>query len=279
MRARVLTSSVWASYIISIAYMSDMKGTIRPGFFTADMMERVKTSTGIKALDNLLEGGVEAGLSHLFYGDRSLHKDFLRFAVRAQMPEDQGGTGNPVILIDSANMIKVEQLTDVAYRLELEPEQVMDRIYITRAFNSSQTYDLIMNQMEGFFRRIPAKVLLVTGLPNLYIEEGMTVEGLQQVSHMISKIMTFTLQKNLFTLVSAPSSQRNKNIPAGGKALAGGCQVHIFVEQTKSYTRYTLTKHPQYPIRNVSRAIPKDPGGTLPLSYFLKDLREQTEED
>ncbi len=256
-----------------------MKETLRPGFFTADMMERVKISTGTKALDNLLEGGVEAGLTHLFYGARSLHRDFLRFAVCAQMPKEKGGTGNPVILIDSANIIKIEQLTDIAFELELEPEEVMDRLYITRAFNASQTYDLIMNQMDDFFQRIPAKVLLIAGLPNLYLEEGMSGESLQQVSHMISKIMTFTLQRDLFTLVSTSASQKNRNVPAGGRSLASNCQIHIYVETTKSHTRYTLTKHPQYPVRAVSKAVPKDSGGTPPLSHFLKDLREQSGED
>ena len=103
-----------------------MKDTLRPGFFTADMITRMKISTGTKALDNLLEGGIEAGLTHLFYGDRTLHEDFLKFAVRAQMSEERGGTDAPVILIDSANMIKVEQLTEMSYQLELEPEEVLD---------------------------------------------------------------------------------------------------------------------------------------------------------
>ncbi|TFG32689.1 hypothetical protein EU527_09645 [Candidatus Thorarchaeota archaeon] len=255
--------------------MNEMKETLRHGFFTADMIERVKISTGTDAIDTLLEGGVEAGLTHLFYGDRSLHSDFLRFAVHAQMPEERGGTGSPVILIDSANIIKVEQLTDISYELELEPEEVMDRVYITRAFNSSQTYDLIMNQMDGFFRRVPAKVLLVTGLPNLYIEEGMSGENLQQISHMISKIMTFSLRRDTFTLVSAPSSQKNKNFPAGGRSLASNCQVHVHVEEANSYMRYTLAKHPQFPIRTVSRAMPKNIGGTLPLSYFFKEIKEE----
>lgn len=246
-----------------------MRKTIRPGFFTADQVKRVKLSTGVNALDNLLEGGIEAGLTHLFYGNRGLHNDFLRIAVKAQMPKEMGGTGAPVILIDSANMIKIERITDVAYDLELEPEEVMDRIYITRAFNSSQTYDIIMNQMDNFFSRVPAKVLMVTGLPNLYIEEGMTGEGLQQISHMASNIMKFTLQRDLFTIVSAPSSPKSNNVPAGGRSLASNSQVHIRIEESKSYVRYILAKHPQYPVRNVTRTIPKVTGGTLPLSHFL----------
>lgn len=252
-----------------------MRSSIRPGFFTADQVKRVKMTTGINAIDNLLEGGIEAGLTHLFYGDRGLHNDFLRFAVWAQMPTEKGGTGAPVIIIDSANMIKIERITDVAYELELEPEEVMDRIYITRAFNSSQTYDIIMNQLNSFFSRVPARVLMVTGLPNLYIEEGLTGEGLQQISHMASNIMKFTLQRDLFTLVSAPSSPKSDNNPAGGRSLASNSQVHIRVEVAKSYVRYILAKHPQFPVRNVTRTIPVITSGTLPLSHFLGGEEEE----
>jgi len=253
-----------------------MRKSIKPGFFTADQVTRVKITTGLNAVDNLLEGGIEAGLTHLFYGDRGLHNDFLRFAVRAQMPKEKGGTGAPVIVIDSANMIKIERITEMCYELELEPEEVMDRIYITRAFNSSQTYDIIMNQLDSFFARIPARVLLVPGLPNLYIEEGLTGEGLQHISHMASNIMKFTLQRDLFTMVSSPSSPRNKNAPAGGRSLASNSQIHLRVEESKSYVRYILAKHPQFPVRNVTRTIPTITGGTLPLSHFLGGEEEES---
>jgi hypothetical protein len=246
-----------------------MRESIRPGFFTADQVKRVKITMGINAVDNLLEGGIEAGLTHLFYGSRGLHNDFLRFAVRAQMSKKTGGTGAPIIIIDSANMVKIERITEICYELDLEPEEVMDRIYITRAFNSSQTYDIIMNQLNSFFVRVPARVLLVTGLPNLYIEEKLTGEGLQQISHMAANIMKFTLQRDLFTLISAPISPRSKITPAGGRSLASNCQVHIRVEESKSYVRYILAKHPQYPVRNVTRTKPTITRGTLPLSHFL----------
>jgi hypothetical protein len=246
-----------------------MEESIRPGFSTADTVSRVKISTGVTALDNLLGGGAEAGLTHLFYGDRCLHDDLLRCAVTEQMPKEKGGTGAPVIIIDSANIIRIERLTDISYELDLNPEEVMDRIYISRAFNSSQTYDLVMNELDGFFKRLPARVLMVTGLPNLYIEEGLKSEGLQQISHMASRLMTFTLRRDLFTFISAPASKRSSSLPSGGRALASNCQVHVRIEESRSYIQYTLTKHPQFPVRSASRAIVKDRGGTLPLSYFL----------
>ncbi|MDF1539372.1 MAG: hypothetical protein P1Q69_10775, partial [Candidatus Thorarchaeota archaeon] len=190
--------------------MKETKSDLAPGFFTADQVVRMTMSTGITAIDELLGGGLEAGLVHLFYGSRTLHEDLLKMAVHAQIPEAKGGLESPTIIIDSANMLKIEKLTDYSFDFELQPEEVMDNVYITRAFNSSQTYDIVMNQLEEFFARVPAKLMFVTGLPDLYIKEGMTGENAQQITHMATRLMTFTLQKGIFTVITAPSSDRNR---------------------------------------------------------------------
>ncbi|MHA2602608.1 MAG: hypothetical protein AM324_010805 [Candidatus Thorarchaeota archaeon SMTZ1-83] len=255
-----------------------MKGNepgLQLGFSTADRIRRRGISSGIVSIDKLLGGGLEMGLLHLFYGARGLNDDLLRFAVHAQLPEDQGGANSPTIVIDSANIIRIEKIRDYAFELELEPEDVMDKIYISRAFNSSQTYDLVINQLESFFDRVHARLLIVAGLPDLYLAEGITGEGLQHLTHMATKLMTFTLQRGIATVISAPSSPRSPSRPAGGKALASCAQVHVFVEESRMYFKYTLSKHPQYPVRRTSRIKPVAPGTTLPLSHYLKNGGER----
>ena len=150
----------------------------------------------------------------------------------------------------------------------------MDNTYITRAFNSSQTYDIVMNQLEGFFERVPARLLLVTGLPDLFIGEGMSGEAAQHLTHMATRLMTFTLQRSLVTIITAPISERSRHTPAGGKALTSCAQVHVHFEEHKSYSRYTLAKHPNLPIRRTSRSSPQQFGTTLPLSHFLNQEDE-----
>lgn len=249
--------------------MKKLKSDLVQGFTTADQMKREQVSTGTKAIDTLLGGGLEKGLMHLFYGDRSLHSDIIRAAVNVQLSKASGGLDSPTVIIDSANIIKMEKIADFAFDVELEPEEVMDHIYISRAFNSSQTYDLVMNQLENFLDRIPARLLIVSGLPDLYISEGLSGDAMQQISHMASKLMTFTLSHELFTIVTAPASSRNSKFPAGGKTLSSCAQIHVNVTESKSYFKYILTKHPQYPVRQTSRAKRRDFGTTLPLSHFM----------
>jgi hypothetical protein len=250
--------------------MKTPEAPLRTGFHTADEFTSVKTDSGIVAIDSLLGGGLESGLVHLFYGERSLHDDFHRIAVKVQTPKDKGGLESPTIIIDSANLIKLEKFTRLAYEYDLEPEVVMDHIYISRAFNSSQTYDLVMNQLEGFLDMIPARVLMVTGLTQLYLEEGLDGEGMQEISHMAAKIATLTLRRGIFTLVSTPISKRSPNHPEGGRTLTGSAQIHIKVSESKSRCTYTLAKHPQFPVRRTGRIKVVSSGTTLPLSYFLK---------
>jgi DNA repair protein RadA len=258
-----------------MAEMDRQQSLPETAFRTADQMARRVVSTGNASLDTLLGGGLEIGLMHLFYGDRCLVEDLLRAAVQAQLPEERGGMNSPTIIIDSANIIKIEKLTDYSFDMGLEPEDVMDHIYISRAFNSSQTYDLVMNQLEHFFERVPARLLIVSGLPDLYIAEGTTGESLQQISHMATKLMAFTLNRGIATLLSAPASDRNPELPAGGRALSSCAQVHIQVAESKAYFKYTLTKHPQYPVRRTSRSKPVSFGTTLPLSCFLDEKEKE----
>ncbi|MFW9811494.1 MAG: hypothetical protein ACFFF9_03495 [Candidatus Thorarchaeota archaeon] len=235
----------------------------------------MRAESGVMAIDTLLEGGIESGLVHLFYGDRCLHNDFLHFAVKALTFKVKGGLESPTIIIDSANMVKVERLSELAYQFNLEPEEVLDNIYISRAFNSSQTYDLVMNQMENFLDKIPARVLMITGLPNLYLEEGLKGEGIQEISHMASRIAAVTLQRSLFTLISAPASVKNPNFPEGGRTLSTSAQVHVQVTDSPSRITYTLAKHPQFPVKRTNKAKTDPSGDTLPLSYFLRGESER----
>ncbi|MHA1943991.1 MAG: hypothetical protein ACW96M_06315 [Candidatus Thorarchaeota archaeon] len=243
-----------------------------PGFKTADKVQRIICKTGIPTLDILLEGGYESGLVYLFYGHEQLHNDLLRSAVHAQLPMNQGGFSSPSIMIDSSNIIDIVKLRDYAFQLGLEPESVMDMIFISRAFNASQTFDLVINRLEEFIERIPARMLILPGLVDLFIKEGLDKENTRQMTHIAARINAFTLKHNLVTLISTREQPRDAEQPPVGRTLASSAQVHIFVEQTPMRIVYSLTKHPNLSSRTESLVRSGSAFGvTLPLDYFLGD--------
>jgi hypothetical protein len=241
-------------------------------FQTADKVHRVMCKTGTPTLDSLLDGGFETGLVYLFYGSDRLHCDLLRAAVQAQLPLTSGGFSSPSIMIDSSNMADIVKLRDFSFQLGLAPESVMDMIYISRAFNSTQTYDLVINHLDEFFERIPAKLLILPGLVDLFINEGLDAERTRQMTHLAARINAFTLRHNLVTLVSTSIKSPHSRHPPIGKTLASSAQVHIHVDETPMRTVYSLAKHPSLPDRTESQVRRGSAFGvTLPLDYFFGD--------
>ncbi|MFW9963533.1 MAG: hypothetical protein ACFFCX_08220 [Candidatus Sifarchaeia archaeon] len=245
---------------------------ILPPFQTADKIHRIMWKTGTPTLDSLLDGGFETGLVYLFYGSDCLQNNLLRAAVHAQLPLVSGGFSSSTIIIDSSNMVDLVRLRDFSFQLELEPENVLNRIYISRAFNSTQTYDLVINHLDEFLERIPAKFLILSGLVDLFINEGLDVERMRQMTHIAARINAFTLRHDLVTLISTQIKSNHSRYPPVGKTLASSAQVHIHVDATPMRTVYSLTKHPSLPNRKESLVkMGSAFGVTLPLDYFFRD--------
>ncbi|MFW9768930.1 MAG: hypothetical protein ACFFEM_08910, partial [Candidatus Thorarchaeota archaeon] len=200
-----------------------------PGFQTADKLQRTICKTGTPILDGLLGGGYETGLTYLFYGHELLHSVILRSAVQAQLPVMKGGFSSPCIMIDSSNMIDTVKLRDISFQLGLEPESVMDAIHISRAFNASQTFDLVINHLDEFMESVPAKMLILPGLVDLFNSEGLDSEATRQMAHMAARVNAFTLKHNIVTLISTREPLGYGKQPSVGKALTSSTQVHVLV--------------------------------------------------
>jgi hypothetical protein len=238
-------------------------------FRTADQIERRYSSTGEPSLDDLLGGGLETGLIHLFYGHTCLRDDVLRSSIYSLLPPNKGGLHAPVVIVDSMNSIDTVKLAEFALNVGLDPDFAFNRVLITRAFNSSQTYDLVINHLESFMSKVRPGMLVLPGLFDIFSREGLDAEKMQQIAHMAARIMTFTLNYGIVTIVSADESGRNRS-PRVGSALASYSQVHVMVEQTPARIVYSLTKHPSREFHRASidrrnRLYYED----LPLDYYL----------
>jgi len=53
------------------------------------------------------------------------------------------------------------------------------------------------------FLQVPARKLIIPGLPDLYHTEGFTAERMQQIAHMANGLIVFTLKRDVVTVVSA----------------------------------------------------------------------------
>lgn len=120
------------------------------GFMTASSyFERRKDlvyiSSGSKALDTLLHGGLETGSITEIFGEFRTGKTQIchTLCVTAQMPIEQGGGAGMAMYIDTEGTFRPERLVAIAKRYDLDPQKVMDNVAYARAHNSEHQNKLL----------------------------------------------------------------------------------------------------------------------------------------
>lgn len=108
-----------------------------------DVMERRKDigriTVGSSAFDELIGGGIETQAITEVFGEFGSGKSQIshELAVTVQLPPEKGGLDAECVFIDTENTFRPERIEQIANGFELDMEEVLQKIHIARAFNSS----------------------------------------------------------------------------------------------------------------------------------------------
>ncbi len=102
----------------------------------------------------------------LLYGSQAILTYSLR-AVASLL-----ASGQHVVFIDSANAFNPFLIAEVATRLNRPPEELLDRIHVSRTFTVHQLEALITERISQALKTYASRVLVASGfLDNLYDED------------------------------------------------------------------------------------------------------------
>ena len=108
-----------------------------------DVAERRKEigriTVGSTAFDELIGGGIETQAITEVFGEFGSGKSQIshELAVTVQLPVEQGGLDAECVYIDTENTFRPERIQQISDRFGLDHEEVLQKIHIARAFNSS----------------------------------------------------------------------------------------------------------------------------------------------
>jgi len=109
------------------------------GFITAlrlyeQRLKAKRISTGVRALDQLLLGGVETRAMTEVVGEFGSGKTQLchQLAVMVQLPEDRGGLNAKPVYIDTEGTFRPERIMQIAKARGLDPQQALNNIYYAK---------------------------------------------------------------------------------------------------------------------------------------------------
>ncbi len=240
------------------------KSMVEIGFETADVVfERRKNiariTTGSKALDELLGGGVETMAITEMYGKFSSGKSQLGFqlVVNVQKPPDEGGLGGGVLFVDSEATFRPDRIAQLAQAQSLDPQEVLKNIHIARAENSDHQI-ILLERAEETIEKNNIKLIVVDSLTSHfradYLGRGALGERQQKLNkhvHMLQKLaekfnlavyVTNQVMDNPGILFGDPTT------PIGGHVLAHMSTYRLYVRKSKDDKRIArLVDSPNMP--------------------------------
>jgi len=229
-----------------------------------------KLTTSSSTFDELLGGGVETQSITEFYGQYGSGKTqfMLQLAVNAQLPIEQGGLDGEVAIIDTENTFRPERIISMAKALELDPDEVLSKIHVGRAYNSHQQM-LMVKKVKEIAKEKPIKMLAVDSLTGAfraeYIGRGTLAERQGKINAHMSALARFGDLHNAAVVVTNQVSSNpaaffgDPTKPIGGNIVGHTSKFRIYLRRGKAGRRVCrLVDSPHLPENEALVSITED---------------------
>lgn len=147
-----------------------------------------RITTGSKALDQLLGGGVETKTITEFFGEYGTGKTQIchQLAINVQLPQEKGGLGGAAVYIDTEGTFRWERIEAMARGKGLDPEEVMERIYFIRAVGSDHQM-AIVSELKDMIPEKSVKLVAVDSVTGHFRAEYPGRENLAMRQQKLNK--------------------------------------------------------------------------------------------
>jgi len=223
------------------------------GFETGDsILQRrstvTKLTTGSKALDELLGGGLESQAITEFFGEFGSCKTQVCFqlAVNATMPESRGGLDSDVIMIDTENTFRPERIIQMATYLGLDPDATLKRIHVARAYNS-QHQVLLVDKATELAKDLKVRLMIVDSLTSHfraeYLGRGALAERQQILNRHMHDLLAFATVNNAVIAVTNQVASKpdaffgDPTKPIGGNIVGHTATFRVYLRKGKAGKR------------------------------------------
>ncbi len=212
-----------------------------------------RITTGSKALDSLLGGGVETQAITELFGEFGTGKTQIchQLAVNVQLPRDQGGLEGSVIIIDTENTFRPERIIQMAEAKGLDSKEVLRNIYVAQAYNSNHQMLLVDNARELAQKLMregrPVRLLIVDSLTSHfraeYIGRGTLADRQQKLNRHLHDLMRFGEVFNAAIVVTNQVQAKPDTFygdptrPIGGHVLAHTATFRVYLRKSKGELR------------------------------------------
>ena len=254
-------------------------------FIRADELLKMRQSvlrltTGSKALDKILDGGLETQTITEFYGEYGSGKSQIchQLCVNVQLPPERGGLNGAALYIDTENTFRTERIAQMARHLDLDPLQAAKNIIYAEAYTSDHQMFLLDN-VDEVIKENNVRLIIVDSLTahfrSEYIGREMLASRQQKLNKHMHKLIRLAQAFNAVAVVTNQVMAKPDVFFGDAVHPIGG---HI-VGHT-SHTRVYLRRAAHGPIR-IARLVssPYLPEGEEILKVTENGIEDVSEEE
>jgi DNA repair protein RadA len=220
----------------------------------ADQSERLLKkrkyfTTGSKNLDDLLGGGMPTSAIVEINGEYRTGKTqtCLTCAVTAQLPEEQGGLGRPVIYIDTENSFQAEHIQEIGKRYDIDPDQLLSNFFVVQA-EQLRYLNQAIDRLPGYVQALDPGLIIIDSLMAPFRTEFHELNLLavrqKKIGRLIGLLKRIAIAFNTSIIFTnqvmaniGPSGQFIPVIATGGHVVAHASDIRIFMKKLKGNMR------------------------------------------
>ena len=231
------------------------RAAVEIGFKTGDefLKEREsieKITTGSKALDGLLNGGIETRAITEVFGEFGSSKTQLAFqlSVNVQLPKERGGLEGQTIFVDTEGTFRPERIVQLATALGLDPIKTLQNIKVARAYSSDHQM-LLVEKIDETIRKegLKVKLIVVDSLTALFRSEyagrGNLADRQQRINRHLHTLQKLADTHGLAVFVTNQVMANpaiffgNPTQAIGGHIVGHGSTYRIYLRKAKNEKR------------------------------------------
>ncbi|MBX5329216.1 MAG: DNA repair and recombination protein RadA [Candidatus Bathyarchaeota archaeon] len=188
------------------------RSSIGISFIRADELLKMRQNvlrltSGSKALDRILDGGLETQTITEFYGEYGSGKSQIchQLCVNVQLPPERGGLNGSALYVDTENTFRTERIVQMARHLGLDPAQVVKNIIYAEAYTSDHQMFLLENA-DQVIKENNVKLIIVDSLTahfrSEYIGREMLASRQQRLNKHMHKLIGLARAFNAVAVVT-----------------------------------------------------------------------------
>ena len=164
--------------------------------------------------------------------------------VRAILPQPLGPDCD-VIFVDGGNNFDPYTISDNSIKQNLDTENVLDRLHVSRAFTHHQLACIITDKLSLAIRKFGAKLVIVSDITGLYCDPDVRDDDKEDALRIFTKTtrtLRMLARQHRCLIITTNLESRN---PTLDRILTHVAHVSVIIEQNAGLSKFSLLKHPR----------------------------------